>query len=76
VAQLGARLDGIEEAVGSNPIGSTKNREFHQALMAVSVYILQSESTGRFYSPCRGCLIRRLDSRLDNSRYNDYILVA
>jgi hypothetical protein len=24
VAQLGARLDGIEEAVGSNPIGSTK----------------------------------------------------
>ena len=26
VAQLGARLDGIEEVVGSNPIGSTKNR--------------------------------------------------
>jgi hypothetical protein len=25
VAQLGARLDGIEEAVGSNPIGSTKS---------------------------------------------------
>jgi hypothetical protein len=25
VAQLGARLDGIEEVVGSNPIGSTKN---------------------------------------------------
>ena len=24
MAQLGARLDGIEEAVGSNPIGSTK----------------------------------------------------
>jgi len=24
VAQLGARLDGIEEAVGSNPIGSTR----------------------------------------------------
>ncbi len=23
MAQLGARLDGIEEAVGSNPIGST-----------------------------------------------------
>jgi hypothetical protein len=23
VAQLGARLDGIEEVVGSNPIGST-----------------------------------------------------
>jgi hypothetical protein len=26
VAQLGARLDGIEEVVGSNPIGSTKTR--------------------------------------------------
>jgi hypothetical protein len=26
VAQLGARLDGIEEVVGSNPIGSTKKR--------------------------------------------------
>jgi hypothetical protein len=25
VAQLGARLDGIEEVVGSNPIGSTKD---------------------------------------------------
>ena len=24
MAQLGARLDGIEEVVGSNPIGSTK----------------------------------------------------
>ena len=26
VAQLGARLDGIEEVVGSNPIGSTNRR--------------------------------------------------
>ena len=43
MAQLGARLDGIEEVVGSNPIGSTK--------VAVSffVYILQSDSTGRYY---------------------------
>ena len=24
MAQLGARLDGIEEVVGSNPIGSTR----------------------------------------------------
>ena len=28
MAQLGARLDGIEEVVGSNPIGST-NFEFN-----------------------------------------------
>jgi hypothetical protein len=28
VAQLGARLDGIEEVVGSNPIGSTKCSPF------------------------------------------------
>jgi hypothetical protein len=26
VAQLGARLDGIEEVVGSNPIGSTNRK--------------------------------------------------
>ncbi len=43
VAQLGARLDGIEEVVGSNPIGSTK------FLLVYFLYILQSESTGRFY---------------------------
>jgi hypothetical protein len=43
VAQLGARLDGIEEVVGSNPIGSTK------IFTVVFLNILQSESTGRFY---------------------------
>jgi putative endonuclease len=44
VAQLGARLDGIEEVVGSNPIGSTK-----MFGMAFHVYILRSESTNGFY---------------------------
>ena len=42
MAQLGARLDGIEEVVGSNPIGSTN---------FIPVYylcILQSETNGRF----------------------------
>jgi hypothetical protein len=34
VAQLGARLDGIEEVVGSNPIGSTK--EFLRDMAVVS----------------------------------------
>jgi putative endonuclease len=43
VAQLGARLDGIEEVVGSNPIGSTK------FFTVYFLYILQSETTGRFY---------------------------
>ena len=36
VAQLGARLDGIEEVVGSNPIGSTKtqaNKHFKHSLL-------------------------------------------
>jgi putative endonuclease len=42
VAQLGARLDGIEEVVGSNPIGSTK-------FMAFFVYILQSQTSSRYY---------------------------
>ena len=44
MAQLEARLDGIEEAVGSNPIGSTKS-----CAMGFFLYILQSESTGRYY---------------------------
>jgi putative endonuclease len=43
VAQLGARLDGIEEVVGSNPIGSTKFSSVYY------LYILQSETTSRFY---------------------------
>jgi hypothetical protein len=30
VAQLGARLDGIEEVVGSNPIGSTIHTQLFQ----------------------------------------------
>ena len=42
MAQLGARLDGIEEVEGSNPFGSTKFSMFH-------VYILQSEQSGRYY---------------------------
>jgi putative endonuclease len=44
VAQLGARLDGIEEVTGSNPVGSTNS-----VLMVFYVNILQSEMSGRFY---------------------------
>jgi hypothetical protein len=33
VAQLGARLDGIEEVVGSNPIGSTNCSQFPASLV-------------------------------------------
>ena len=44
MAQLGARLDGIEEVVGSNPIGSTI------VTTKFFVYILQSDTTGRFYT--------------------------
>ena len=40
VAQLGARLDGIEEVVGSNPIGSTNKNRF----MPFTLYILRSET--------------------------------
>ena len=43
MAQLGARLDGIEEVVGSNPIGSTN------FIPVYYLYILQSETTGRYY---------------------------
>ena len=34
MAQLGARLDGIEEVVGSNPIGSTKIDVTHVSILA------------------------------------------
>jgi hypothetical protein len=37
VAQLGARLDGIEEVVGSNPIGSTKSEVDFSGLSAAKV---------------------------------------
>ena len=46
VAQLGARFHGMEEVVGSIPTRSTKS------LAMPSVYILQSESTQRFYIGC------------------------
>ncbi len=38
---MGARLDGIEEVRGSNPLGSTN------LFMAFFVYVLQSESASR-----------------------------
>jgi hypothetical protein len=43
VAQLGARLDGIEEVVGSNPIGST-NEELPKTLTVASfsIFLLHS----------------------------------
>jgi hypothetical protein len=37
VAQLGARLDGIEEVVGSNPIGSTKKLLCFSLFLRVSL---------------------------------------
>jgi hypothetical protein len=44
VAQLGARLDGIEEVVGSNPIGSTN---FKLSLTAsYPVYIPLNKALG------------------------------
>ena len=36
MAQLGARLDGIEEVVGSNPIGSTNFGFYFQPLTTIS----------------------------------------
>jgi hypothetical protein len=39
VAQLGARLDGIEEVVGSNPIGSTNfTRTYPRKPLTVTKY--------------------------------------
>ena len=60
MAQLGARLDGIEEVVGSNPIGSTIFR------MPYHLYILQSEASGRYYVGQTG----RLEARLAEHNSN------
>ncbi len=54
MAQLGARLDGIEEVVGSNPIGSTKSsksffRPGVRSEISYYLFILQSETSGRYY---------------------------
>jgi hypothetical protein len=40
VAQLGARLDGIEEVVGSNPIGSTNSFWVRPGDMGYTMYRL------------------------------------
>lgn len=46
VAQLGARLDGIEEVVGSNPIGSTKNTKILKATFrCIAAKLLSTIST-------------------------------
>jgi putative endonuclease len=54
VAQLGARFHGMEEVVGSNPTRSTK-----PSIMP-SVYILQSQTTGKFYIGCSSDVQARL----------------
>ena len=38
VAQLGARLDGIEEVEGSNPFGSTIFQFFHRLSQSILAY--------------------------------------
>ena len=53
VAQLGARLDGIEEVVGSNPIGSTNFWIFHLAPGTTSESGGQHRSHA--LSTCRAC---------------------
>ena len=55
VAQLGARFHGMEEVVGSIPTRSTKT-----SFRMSDVYILQSESTNRFYIGCAEQPLARL----------------
>ncbi len=49
MAQLGARLDGIEEVVGSNPIGSTKLVLIPASTLAKRVLISFVLALGLFY---------------------------
>ena len=43
MAQLGARLDGIEEVVGSNPIGSTKLFEISETPKGEGNFTLRAD---------------------------------
>lgn len=63
VAQLGARLDGIEEVAGSNPATSTTLRPAGfgwQAIPMWYVYILRSARDNRLYVGSTADLRRRL----------------
>ena len=51
MAQLGARLDGIEEAVGSNPIGSTNFVIGHQTYDSSPASSVESHITLLFTMP-------------------------
>ena len=59
MAQLGARLDGIEEVVGSNPIGSTNFVLSFQLLTTTSEghYATFGASTRRTTFPCASRLL-------------------
>ena len=46
VAQLGARLDGIEEVVGSNPIGSTNLVSTEERFLVMPVYMVERDLPG------------------------------
>ena len=48
VAQLGARLDGIEEVVGSNPIGSTKSSPTIPSMSYAEIVAGMSKEFSRF----------------------------
>jgi len=63
VAQLGARLDGIEEVAGSNPATSTNLRPAGFGWRAIPmwyVYILRSARDNRLYVGSTADLRRRL----------------
>ena len=49
MAQLGARLDGIEEVVGSNPIGSTKIFLSPASILAKRIFIVLVSSLVLIY---------------------------
>jgi hypothetical protein len=60
VAQLGERLNGIQEADGSIPFSSTISFSDSCLLMPYFVYVLESESTGSSYTGHTSNLEKRL----------------
>src|SRR6266851_2768843 len=61
VAQLGARLDGIEEVVGSNPIGSTKTDVIPSLVLAKRSFIAAVSALAILYvGDCLSVRLRRI----------------
>jgi hypothetical protein len=70
VAQLGARLNGIQEVRGSNPLGSTKFFEFRLGIDAVTTCDMRTRPDTLFDTLSDTQSLRHLDTIDEFERFN------